>query len=530
LNGNGILFVVGCRGGTVEGSNDSSRDQLRGSVSWFSGKHELKGGVAYRSLDNESVFRRPAASGGPLIDENGLVVDSDGVVGGSFSLRPGFYSLTELDQDSHGETEEWSLFVQDQWRVTPHLSVNLGVRLDSFEATGDASERLGNSKLDFDFDEMIGPRLGFVWDATRNGRSKLFGQFGRFYESVPLAINTLAFGQFGINLYFFLYPQDGSLPSYDNLGAFLFPFSLGLGELVDPNTNPMYTDEYILGFEYEVRRDLAVGITAVSRELGSVVEDISLDGGETFFLTNPGGTYVINPATGDALVEPVVFPSAVREYKSIELTLNKRYTSNWQLFSSYVYSENEGNYGGLFRQDTGLNAPHITGAFDGPEMLEGAFGPLPNDRTHHFKVYGSYNWPFRLVTGFFGQYMSGTPISKFGFDEFGNAERFVTPRGTEGRTPDLAHLDLHLAYPIDLPSSLELQVIADIFNVTNQQSATVENQIWTFAERQRTVDPGECGGPGTGPGTSCPEGNPLWGSAIAFQPPRSLRIGLKLSW
>ena len=156
---------------------------------------------------------------------------------------------------------------------------------------------------------------------------------------------------------------------------------------------------------------------------------------------------------------------------------------------------------------------------------------MPNDRPHQFKIYGSYHWSFGLTTGFHGAYVSGTPISELGAHPgFPPGSRFVTPRGDAGRTPDVWFVDLRLQQPLRLRSGLDLHLLADLFNVTNQQSAMGVDEIWTFNVMERTLDPGECGGPGTGPGTDCPLGNSLWGTATHFQRPRTLRVGVKLSW
>jgi len=57
----------------------------------------------------------------------------------------------------------------------------------------------------------------------------------------------------------------------------------------------------------------------------------------------------------------------------------------------------------------------------------------------------------------------------------------------------------------------------------------VVDQDWTFNELTVTVDPNECGDPGTGPGTQCPSGNPNFGTPIDFQRPRTFRFGVKIS-
>jgi hypothetical protein len=62
-----------------------------------------------------------------------------------------------------------------------------------------------------------------------------------------------------------------------------------------------------------------------------------------------------------------------------------------------------------------------------------------------------------------------------------------------------------------------------------KEGAVTSDQIWTRAAAEATVDPNECGGPGTGPGTVCPEGNPNWGEPLTFQEPRTVRLGVRLT-
>jgi hypothetical protein len=270
----------------------------------------------------------------------------------------------------------------------------------------------------------------------------------------------------------------------------------------------------------------------VYREVGDVIEDFAIDDPAIpWIVGNPGGTITRHPVTGVPLQEPVTFAEPERKYRTLQLTLQRRLRGNWQLAGSYVYSRNEGNYGGLI--DSGALAPNITPGFDLPELAHNASGPLPNDRTHQAKLYGSYRWSFGLTTGFFAQYSSGTPVSELGFHEFYGALplRFITPRGSAGRTPAIFSLDLHTEYPINLTKSgLTVALFADLFNLTNDQKPIAVDEIWTNAGARQTEDPNECGGPGTGPGTACLDGNPNWGEPILFQKPRTLRVGARLSW
>ena len=309
----------------------------------------------------------------------------------------------------------------------------------------------------------------------------------------------------------------------------MFLVGTGVGTRVQDGLEAMYSDEYMAGFERQIGKSVSVGLKGIYRHLGQVVEDISVDGARTLFIANVGRetTYRTNPVTGQPLAEPVTFPAAEREYTAMELTVGKAFGDNWQWNASYVLSWNEGNYGGLFREDTGQLQPNNTSAFDLPSLLKGATGPLPNDRRHQIKTYGTYRFPFGMTLGAFAEYLTGTPISKLGASTvYGRRERFIGNRGDFGRTPSLWHIDLHLEYPLRLSGRSELRFIADAFNVTNQAEAVAVDQEWTFLQLPATLDVNECGG--TQP--DCARANRTYGLPTAFQDPRALRLGVKLSW
>jgi hypothetical protein len=231
---------------------------------------------------------------------------------------------------------------------------------------------------------------------------------------------------------------------------------------------------------------------------------------------------------GDVLETPILFPELVREYRALQLAFQKRLQDNWQLAGSYVYSRLEGNYGGTLGDDTRFTHPAL------PDSTANTSGLLANDRTHQAKLYGSYQWSFGLTSGLVAQYLSGIPISKRGNfplrQFFSQGQRFITPRGSAGRTPELFTLDLHLGYTLRMGNALSVSLFGDLFNVTDSQRAVSVDEIWTFARADRTEDPSECGGPGTGPGTNCPQGNPNWGEPLTFQEPRTLRLGVRLNF
>jgi outer membrane receptor protein involved in Fe transport len=544
-----VYFTAfGCEGATFRvDDNVNARDEIRGALTWFGNTgpidHEVKVGGSVRDVEYKDSASYPGRNLDPFFDSDGTLVDAGGMRGQRIELRGDHVRFIDYDQNSEGSTDEQAVYLQDSVRFNDYFSLNLGVRADSFESRGVGSDNLEASgglprHLDFGFSDMVAPRIGFTWDAFQNGRSKIYGHYGRFYESVPLDINVRAFGNELFQFYLFDYPTDAAgnvvMPTLDNPGDFFAQSIFGTGTGVDPDLEPMYTEEILGGFEYEVVSNVAIGLKYVTRDINNVIEDISVTAGHTYFITNPGQQFCGDPVLGGPIFdenldiplpgECVNFPAAVREYEAVELTLNKRFSNNWQLFGSAVWSENFGNYGGLFRQDNGQLDPNITSLFDLPSLLEGATGLLPNDREYQFKLYGSYLWPFRLTTGFNFQYLDGTPISQLGAHSlYGLDERFVTPRGSFGRTPDVWNLDLSLQYPIALGGS-DLKLIVDVFNITDEQEATVVDQTWNFAF-PTDPDP-SCGGDDAG----CEFGNPNFGEALAYQTPRTIRLGAKYSF
>src|SRR5687767_4462157 len=124
---------------------------------------------------------------------------------------------------------------------------------------------------------MIAPRVGVPYDWTKEGRSKVFGNWGRFYESIPMDINDRSFGGEVMYQQQFTPGQCGDLPTnhpdYVKIGgqngqgcadqpemvADTNEVMIGSsGVLVAPGIKPQYLDEILLGVEYELIEDLKV--------------------------------------------------------------------------------------------------------------------------------------------------------------------------------------------------------------------------------------------------------------------------------
>jgi hypothetical protein len=395
--------------------------------------------------------------------------------------------------------------------------------------------------------DLWAPRLGLIFDWTKEGRSKVYANWGRFYESIPMDINNRAFGgevQYGErwnfsscgnqgNDRFPLYPSlpeqcpHGDFADGENPGSTPGPMTpsravtVGAADpaygvpsglsLVMPGTAAQYLDELVIGVEYEVLEDLRVGVSYQNRRLGRVVEDLSTDGANTYFIGNPGefdaGAEAELIATIRAL--PMEDPRRAqlktrlaafqqtrrfdvpqRVYNALQLTAAKRFSRAFMVQGSYTYSSLEGNYPGLFSPDTGQLDPNITSMYDLFELLGNRNGKLPFDRPHAFKLDGYYKLDLaaagEVTAGARFRAQSGVPITPMGnHSVYGTQESFILPRGSDGRTAFETNVDLHLAYGRKLGGGMALEVYMELFNVFNNQGETGVSTEYTRTD----IDP-----------------------------------------
>ncbi len=186
------------------------------------------------------------------------------------------------------------------------------------------------------------------------------------------------------------------------------------------------------------------------------------------------------------------FPNPSRIYKSMEIVVSKRFSTNVQFYGSYVLSKLDGNFPGSFRPDNGQTDPNISSLFDftnSDGLLTGQDTPgvLPTDRRHQFKLFGNYQWRgFNFGAGWTPT--SGTPITQLmDHPVYQNSGELPIcpdltftcsggPRGALGRTAWAFPFNAHLDYTWKLTERMRLKFVADMFNLFNQQQIVRVNQ------------------------------------------------------
>jgi outer membrane receptor protein involved in Fe transport len=485
--------------------------------------------------------------------------------------------------DVEGNTFNWAAYLRDSWQIMPNLTFNAGVRYEEqrlryaefIQGTIDPFTQQPRGTNAMTLQHMWAPRLGLVYDWTKEGRSKVYGSWGRYFESIPMDINDRSFGGETLLRRNWAFGQCGSnqmgfgAPNGENCGVAnpeappangydLF----GGGTLVAPGVKPQYMDEAIVGVDYEVLEDLRLGVSYKNRRMGRVLEDVSTDNAATYIIANPGEWSANeeraleeeimsedNPERRALLEENLIkfrgirtFDKPKRDYHAVEFTATKRFSNNFFAQASYTYSRTLGNYPGLFSADNGQVDPNITSQFDLIELLANRDGPLPQDRPHYFKLDGYYTFDFKqagkLTTGTRVRALSGIPINTLGSHYlYGFRESFLLPRGELGRTPWRSTFDLHLGYGRDLGRGMHVEVFTDLFNVFNLQETATVNQAYTFDDvnpvvggnyedliwiKRQAAGGFESGDPAFR--------NPAYGSTVGKGAPLWLQLGARLTF
>jgi hypothetical protein len=509
------------------------RQQASASVTYFGdgrfGGHRLKAGAAFENVEVDLIR---TISGGEAIGRYDL---------GGFYLYEHFFfarekrdprSLTQEDVleslPVDARSSKVAAFIQDRWQIGSRLTMNLGLRWEM--------QRLYNAEQEVHatIGGYFAPRLGFTYDLLGDARGKLFGHYGRFYESVPMNIVIRSFGGEIIGLTYNFSDQPGDVGCAVERQDFCAMFG-GDHSKVDPSLKGQYVSELVLGAEYEVRKKLSVGLKGIRRSLDQVIED-GLNDELEYVIGNPGQgilSHTIDFGYLFGLNETLhELARPERVFHGLELTLNGRLSDRLQFLASALWSRLKGNYDGAFRATTGQLVPNINSAFDLFDFHVNNQGRLSNDRPVQLKLNSSYQFPFDLAVALSAHYRSGTPMTAMGYSTlYGNWEYYLSRRGAFGRTRAEYEADLRLRYGLKGLKRARMELVLDVFNVLNRQGEIARDQRYNLVENDQPLDwvSGEPN-PSIMPGDAMrPPTNPAFDTPIAWQAPRSIRLGARIS-
>jgi outer membrane receptor protein involved in Fe transport len=533
-------------------------------------EHFLKGGFALNRIENR------------VKDDfaNGFFIFSWGqgfTRGTLLNVRGeyGYYTWQDgIKHNSGANSRNEGFYIQDQWRVTPRITLNLGIRFENEflpPFTHVVNGQPVPNPIVFGWGDKIAPRLGGAWDVLGTGKWKLSASWGEFYDTMKYELARSSFG--GDYWHDHVYKLDNpnvNLVSSANPGALgtqiididnrTIPIN-AQGQLdgIDPALKPMLSREFTVSSEHQFRANMFFSGRWTRKRLVRGIEDIGVldeNESEVYTIGNPG--FGATDATKFTTPNGVpLTPKARRDYDGVEFRLDQRFSEgrlrNFGYFASYTWSRLYGNWPGLANSDeAGRSQPNVSRAFDlSPgnfnEKAQNVFGRLATDRPHQFKFFGNYLLKTRAGSTNFGLSQlaySGTPLS--------SEITFIVPifylgRGNLGRTPTFTQTDILVAHTIHLTERVGLKFDANITNVFNQATEIARtvrfNRNGSVNITAGCATPTGCVTPTqfyvtgfdaeskvNGISGSSPARNVIYGLPSAYQGIREIRLGVHLEF
>ena len=521
-----VNAVTGCSLANFLGRPDAqdTRDQFRIDAEWVLGDHLIRGGV---DIDNFESVAGQSYSGGQFWRYGRYTIND--------VQRTDVARLRVFQSGATVGVDQTAYYLEDSWSVSDNFMLYGGVRWDTFD------NKNGDGETYVKIKNQFAPRLGFSWDVNGDSTLKVFGNAGRY--ALPLTATVAVRGASAslfVEQYYEFTGIDPVTGAPTGLNQINNPANgrpnrylnneFGVGKnpetIASQNLDPMYQDEYILGAQKQLTDNFSVGVRGIYRDLKRAIDDscdyrpiiqwaydngFTGDGGvfiepedrtqdSDIAAYNPGFAFchLYNPGSdaifrmdinGDGTLETVEIdgealgPVAKRTYQAVEVF----FEGNWDQFflqGSYTWAESKGNTEGGVKSDIGQADTNVTQDFDYPELAEGSYGYLPNDRRHTLKLFGNYSINDEWSIGGNLLVQSGRPINCFGYHpvspNYGNSYFYcggeLVPRGTAGRTPWTNSLDMNIRYaPAFADGNLAFKI--DVFNLFDNDAATTVNEF-----------------------------------------------------
>jgi hypothetical protein len=392
----GGIALIGGYNGEIEYTGDygaylvpQTGYNLSDTVSWAKGKHTFKfgGNVIRRQLN---LFRPLAGKGYFAIAGNGNG-GCCGVANGTGHSNTGYEPADLLagfvDGYGHGTsfgmvgTRTWEngFFAQDDWRITPRLTLNLGLRYDLLTWPVEVEDRQANFNLKTGAIDLanqngasrtfvpndynnFGPRIGFAYQLTGDGKTVVRGGYGIFYfierggisnqlaQNPPFGgTNSVNYANgFRITLSGALPCQPnctqaqlistnatGPLPSGDftnlNLTA---PANVSVVSVLPSNVTPSVS-QWNLQIQRQLGTNSSASIAYVGDRGKNLVRNYNFN--QPFYDTNP---FLANhdafPQLGSVTVQD---NSGNSTYNSLQMQYERRFTRGLQMLASFAWSK-----------------------------------------------------------------------------------------------------------------------------------------------------------------------------------------------
>lgn len=535
LTGTGFVEFLG-DGGLFRAK--STNPYFADTLTIIKGSHVVKTGAEVRLRNLNTIC------GGCGGNEKGQVGFDDGGSGNAqvnFLLdRPGFANRAKtIGGPFELRMPEYGFFVQDDWKATDRLTLNLGLRYDLLPGPTAPTEK--NGRISYYFpdarqvvvasgsgDRLVeldknnfGPRIGFAYAVNDAKTLVLRGGYGLLYTldgvDYPPAVRNPPF----TNASGALWSLASGPPVFQNgIDPVNVPSGTNLFT-VDPEQRNGLTHQFQLSVQYQFSNDWSLDVGYVGNRSRNLLATFQL---------GSGGQGIARNRAGELIGQVLHYSNAAKSsYDGLQTQLQKRLSHNVQGQISYTWSHTIDNATGIFNglgdsKNAGRQGP--VNPFDldfdrGNSVLDirhllsaNAIIDLPFGKGQRYldrggaanTVFGGWQWniiqsarsgfPYSVVCqcGLIRPSLVGDPFANLAQDRALNPAAFSTAVGTTSitnaagqviswgslgrntfRGPSIWNTDMSFFKNTQLTEWLDSQIGIELFNVWNHTNLTVPN-------------------------------------------------------
>jgi hypothetical protein len=385
----------------------------------------LPGPITCSTFTNSSVCTAADLAG------IGVVAQID-LAGGdpSFNLRDG--------------AKQFAWYVQDDWKITPRFTLNIGARYDvdiGFVDAGHAAENRAYRALKIigspfaqhtpkDDKNNISPRIGFAWDFKGNARSVLRGGYGIYYDQSFLNVPLFAVQQANPEIYANFTNSDDNLavdsPPPTIPRPLANPLPGSRGRMLDQDFVSPYSQQWNLGYAQEVGKNMSLEFDYVhilglheftsldiNPRIGPLLNATRNQSASSFprVLASQFAAHAAELTAAFGTASPfaritVAQSDGRSRYDAFTVSFKRRYANKYQLNAHYTLSKARAWFGQT--GDFGNQAQNVFVKFDPIN-----FGPSDSDERHRFVFSGVFDLPWGFQVAPILQLASARPYSIF---------------------------------------------------------------------------------------------------------------------
>ena len=469
-NYDGLGTGFGANEGGVTSGFVQDRWQFQDNLTWTKGRHTFKFGggmqygILYRNWDlgapgiyefANTIGPTPSSVGD--LGANGIISNPNGVNYPDSNFQNDFPYYSELSVNPqnggpgnayrHYIMKDINVFVNDDWKVSPKLTLNLGLRWERYGAPTEANGIIAQftnltatdpatiaaartgpvSSMWTTPNKDLGPRVGFAYDPFGDHKTAIRGGYAISYDR--LFDNIWSNGAWNPPFYglvdhdatagdpisYTIPPSitgftPGSIPGVPGTANCCDRVSV---RTMDVHMRDSSVDSYYMGVERQLANNFLLRVNyqgSFGRHLSQLMNLNRYDGSE----------YNATLSTANARPNPLYSGFNYRannlnsEYNALVTEVQKRYSNGLQFQFSFVWSKLMDDGSDLFTGSTstgGYSQPFYFQSNSSPQLER---GPGAFDHQKNFKAVITYELPFlKNQKGFAGRVFGGWQLSAF---------------------------------------------------------------------------------------------------------------------